>query len=108
MPTSVAGCLSLFINAEEILAGIESPGGGGRACRLYLMLHCHHRNDSCVEIGSDESRFSVSLTVRDKVTRHSPHSTTSEEMVAEAESNRGPSAYHPDALPLGQAGSLLI
>ena len=93
----MAGCLNLFINAEEILAGTKIPGGGGRG-RLYPTLHCHHRNDSCVKVGSDESRFSVSLTVRDKVTRDSPQTTTFEEMVAEAESNRGPSAYRPDAL----------
>ena len=35
---------------------------------IYLSLHCHHQNDSCIKMGSDESRFNVSLTVRDKVT----------------------------------------
>ena len=34
---------------------------------IYLSLHCHHRNDSCTEMGSDESHFNVSLIVRDKV-----------------------------------------
>ena len=41
-------------------------GGGGM---IYLSLHCHHQNDSCIKMGSDESHFNVSLTVRDKVTR---------------------------------------
>ena len=27
---------------------------------MYLSLHCHHRNDSCIKIGSDESHFNVS------------------------------------------------
>ena len=35
----------------------------------YLSLHCHHQNDSCLKMGSDESYFNVSLTVMDKVTR---------------------------------------
>ena len=39
---------------------------------IYLSLHCHHQNDSCVKMGSDESNFNVSLIVRDKVTRQCP------------------------------------
>ena len=36
---------------------------------LYLSLHCHHQDDFCTQMGSDESHFNVSLTLRDKVTR---------------------------------------
>ena len=62
-------------------------GGGGReeVWRwgkreiIYLSLHCHHQNDSCIKMGSDESHFNVSLTVRDKVTRQCPQTTTFEE-----------------------------
>ena len=36
---------------------------------LYLSLHCHHQDDFCIQMGSDECHFNVSLTVRDKVTR---------------------------------------
>ena len=32
---------------------------------IHLSLHCHHQHDSCIRMGSDESHFSVSLTVRD-------------------------------------------
>ena len=46
---------------------------------VYLSLHCHHQNDSCVKMGSDESHFNVSLIVRDKVTRQCPQTTTFEE-----------------------------
>ena len=53
------------------MAGTEIPGGGGRG-RLYLTLHCHHQNDSCIKMGSDESQFNVSLIVTDKVTRLCP------------------------------------
>ena len=41
-----------------------------------LSLHCHHQNDSCNKMGSDESHFNVSLIVRDKVTRQCPQTTT--------------------------------
>ena len=38
-------------------------GGGGEKGReiIYLSLHCHHQNDSCIKMGSDESRFNVSV-----------------------------------------------
>ena len=36
---------------------------------IYLSLHCHHQNDSCIKMGRDESHFNVSLIVRDNVTR---------------------------------------
>ena len=45
----------------------------------YLCHHCHHQNDSCIKMGSDESYFNVSLIVRDKVTRERPKTTTFEE-----------------------------
>ena len=47
----------------------------------------------------------VLLNARGKVTRPCPQTTTSEERKTEDESNRGPSAYQPDALPRDQAGS---
>ena len=40
---------------------------------IYLSLHCHHQNDYCIKMGSDENHFNVSLIVRDKATRHSVH-----------------------------------
>ena len=46
---------------------------------IYLSLHCHHQNDSCIKIGSDESHFNVSLIVRDEVTRQCPQTTNFEE-----------------------------
>ena len=78
---------------------------------IYLFLHCHHGNwrefESCNKVGSDESHFHVSLIVRDKVTRQCPQTTTFEEKgePKQIQSNRGPSAYQPNALPLGQTGS---
>ena len=46
---------------------------------IYLPLHYHHQNDSCIKMGSDESHFNVSLIVRDKVTRQCPQTTTFKE-----------------------------
>ena len=34
---------------------------GEEGGRLYLLLHCHHQNDSCIKMGSDESHFNVSV-----------------------------------------------
>ena len=73
---------------------------------IYLSLHCHYQNDSCIRMGSDESYFNVSVgsdgqSVKTVSTNHSFGS----ERRAEADSNPGPSAYQPTALPLGQTGS---
>ena len=46
---------------------------------IYLSLHCHHQNNSCIKMSSDESHFNVSLIVRDKVTGQCPQTTTFEE-----------------------------
>ena len=46
---------------------------------IHLSLHCHHLNDSCIKMGSDENHFNVSLTVKDKVTRQCPQTTTFDE-----------------------------
>ena len=60
-------------------------GGGGRLRRwgkreiIYLSLHCHHQNDSCIKMGSSESHFNVLLIVEDKVARQCPQTITFEE-----------------------------
>ena len=28
---------------------------------IYLLPHCHHQNDFCIKMGSDESHFNVSV-----------------------------------------------
>ena len=66
----------------------------GKRESIYLLLHCHHENDSCITMGSDENHFNVSLIMRDKVIRQCPQTTIFEE---EADSNRGPSAYQYNA-----------
>ena len=34
-------------------------GGGGERETIYLSLHCHHQNDSCIKMGSNGSHFDV-------------------------------------------------
>ena len=46
---------------------------------IPIIIYCHHQNDYCIKMGSDESHFNASLIVRDKVTRQSPLTTTFEE-----------------------------
>ena len=75
---------------------------------IVLSLHCHHQNDSCITMGSDERHFNVSLIVRNKATRQCPQTTTfwKTKRRADAESSRGLSVYQlQNALPLGQNGS---
>ena len=40
---------------------MEGGGEEGEREIIYLPLHCHHQNDSCIKTGSDESRFNVSV-----------------------------------------------
>ena len=56
--------------------GMEVREEGDWRESIYLSLVCHHRNDSCIKMGSDESHLNVSLIVRDKVTRQCPQTTT--------------------------------
>ena len=41
--------------------GGRGYGGGGRGREIYLSLYCHHQNDSCIKVGSEESHFNVSV-----------------------------------------------
>ena len=65
----------------------------GKRETTYLSLHCHHQNDYCIKVGSDESHFNVPLIVRDKVTRPCPQTTTFEEKAE-------PKRYRTEVLPL--------
>ena len=51
---------------------------------IYLSLHCHHHNDSCITMGRDGSHFNISLILRDKVTRAVSIQTTTFEEKGEA------------------------
>ena len=82
----------------------------GEGDYIYLSLHCHHQNDSCIKMGSDESHFNVSLIIL-WGTKHKTVSTDHnfwKERRAEADSNRGPAVYQPNALPLSQTDQPML
>ena len=106
--------VNMVLNVHRNRKAYQGQGRGGKGVWrwgkreiIYLSLHCHRQNDSCIKMGSDESHFNVSLFVRDRVIRQCPenHNFWRERKV-EADSNRGPSVYQPNALPLGQTGSV--
>ena len=39
---------------------MEVGGGGGEDYIYTYRYNCHHQNDSCIKVGSDESHFNVS------------------------------------------------
>ena len=92
------------------MGGGGAWGGGGRGRLrdiIYLSLHCHHQNDSCIKMGSDENHFNVSIDCEGQ--NHKTVSTDHNfwrERRAEVDSNWGHSAYQPNALPLGQTDRL--
>ena len=84
-----------------------SSGGGERLREIiYLSLHYHHQNDSCVKrlTGSDESHFNVSLIVRDKVKRRRPQTSSDRVLTKRKESRSG---IEPRPSSAGQTGSLV-
>ena len=74
---------------------------------LYLWLHCHHQNDSCIKMGTDGSHFNhVSLIVRHKVTRQCRQTTAFEEKGEPKRNRTEVFLLTPNASPLCQTGSL--
>ena len=76
---------------------------------IYLSLHCHHQNDSCIKMGSDESHFNVSVG-SDGQSHNETVSTNHNLFEERGEPKRYRTevfpVYLPNALPLGQTGSL--
>ena len=68
--------------------------GGKEREIIYLSLHCHHQNDFCIKMGSNESHFDVSvgsdgLSHRTVSTNHNLFEEKGE-----------PKRYRTDVLPL--------
>ena len=62
----------MSVETRRIMRDGEKGGGEwrwGEREIIYLSLHCHHQNDSCIKMGSDESHCNVSLIVKGKVTK---------------------------------------
>ena len=77
---------------------MEKGYGGGGKGRLYtyryLSLRCHHQNDFCIEMGSDESHFNVSVGSDGQ--SHKPVSTNHNLFEEKGE----PKRYRTEVLPL--------
>ena len=54
---------------------MEVWGGGGKREIIYLSLYCHHQNDFCIRMGSNESHFNVSDLGLDEGQSHKTVST---------------------------------
>ena len=67
-------------------------GGGGK--NIYLSLHCHHQNDFCIKMVSDESHFNVSVGSDGQ--RHRTVSTNHNLFEEKGE----PKRYRTEVLPL--------
>ena len=61
---------------------------------IYLSLHCHHQNDFCIKLGSDESHFNVSVGSDGQ--SHKTVSTNHNLF----EEKGGPKQYRTEVLPL--------
>ena len=48
-------------NCIRLLRDGEGVWRWGKREIIYLSLHCHHQNDSCIKMGSDESHSNVSV-----------------------------------------------
>ena len=81
--------------------------GWGKREIVYLSLHCHHQNDSCVKTGSDESHFNVSVGSDGQ--SHKTVSTNHNLFKEKGEPKRYRTEVLPltslTLLPLGQTGS---
>ena len=65
----------------------------GKRESIYLSLYTVTTRMTCIKMGSDESRFNVSLIVRGKVTGQCPQTITLEE-------KGEPKRYRTEVLPL--------
>ena len=71
---------------------------------IYIETHCHHKNDSCIKVGSGESHFNVSVGSDGQ--SHKTVSTNNNLSEEKGEPKRYraevlQSAYQPNALPPG-------
>ena len=68
-------------------------GGRGKREIIYLSLHCYHRNDLCIKMGSGESHFNVSVGSDGQ-----SHRTVSTNHNL-SEEKGGPKRYRTEVLP---------
>ena len=69
-------------------------GGEGDYIYIYISLHCHHQNDFCIKMGSEESHFNVSVGSDGQSHRTVPTNHSLSEEKGE------PKRYRTEVLPL--------
>ena len=67
--------VNMVLNVHRLVRD-RMMGWGWKKESKCLSLHCHHRNDFFINMGSCDSHFNVSLIVSDKFTRLCPQTTT--------------------------------
>ena len=99
--------LNVHSNLLRVIMDGEGRGecGDGFLRPSTYSLHCHRKNDPA---GSCARHFNVSLIVWAKLqdSVHKPQFLKRKD--SRSGSNRGPSAYHHSALPLGHTGSCVF
>ena len=86
-------CLTSTETIRLVRDGEKGVWRWGKREIIYLSLHCHHQNDSCIRMGSGGSHFNVSLIVRDKATRQCQQTTAFEEKEPKRIRTEVPSVY---------------
>ena len=81
----------------------------GKSIYIYLSLHCHHQNDSCIRWAA--MRVILMFHCEDKVTRQCPQTTAVFEEKGEPKRNRAAALLlrltaRPNRLSLSLSGSL--
>ena len=57
----VRACFHKHIYTEYPVGwAVEEVWRSGKREIIYPSLHCHHQNDFCIKVGSDDSHFNVS------------------------------------------------
>ena len=86
------------------MGGRGYGGGGGR---VYTYRYIVTTRMTYIKMGSDESHFNVSVASdgQSHKTVSINHNLSKKKERTEAVSNRGPTAYQPNAFPLGQTVS---
>ena len=65
--------VSDYFETTRLIRDGEGVGKGvcrrGKSEIIHLSLHCHHQNDSCFKMGSDESHFILRSKAHERFNR---------------------------------------
>ena len=87
--------LNVHRNHKAYRTGRKGVWRCGEREIIYLSLHCHHQNDCCIKMGSDESHFNGSVAGSDGQSHRTV--STNHNLFEEKEE---PKRYGTEVLPL--------